>query len=221
MSKQNPRLPKDAFSLLAELVANNNRDWYHEHKKLIKLNLIDPFANILEHVSKNLKRTAYPLQGSRKTMFRLNRDTRFSKNKKPYKENIGGLLTPSGIKNEANGLVYLHLDTTSSMVAAGFYRFSANQLEPLRQRMIVEPKQWRMVKRALFKAELDLERTSQLKSMPRGFIAYSEHEHSDDLKLKNLIVQRSLPKRAWLSSVVVDQVTTFAQAVRPLLQFKS
>ena len=211
---------KASFELLKELKENNNREWYHEHKELIKLDLIEPFAQTLERVSAKLKRTRLPLKGSRQTMFRLNRDTRFSNNKKPYKENIGGLLTPSGHKNESNGLVYIHLDSNGGMMAAGFYRFSATQLAPIRQRMLDEPKAWHLVKRALFKAQLELDRSNNLKSMPRGFNGFKDHEHAEYLKLKNLIVQKPLPKTAWLKDDVVNRATEFAKAVTPLLLFQ-
>ena len=220
MNQTKSGFSRQSFALLEELSENNNRGWYQEHKTLLKIDLIEPFAHVLERVSQNLKRTRLPLKGNSKTMFRMNRDTRFSKNKKPYKENIGGLLTLTGTKNEASGLVYLHLDTTGGMMAAGFYRFNAGQLEPIRQRIIEEPKKWRAVRTALDKAGLQLNRESSLKSMPRGFKGHEDHEFADDIKLKNLIVQQSLPKTAWLKDDVVNRLTNFSKAVAPLLQFK-
>ena len=220
MSQAESRFSRQSFELLKELSENNNRDWYHEHKALLKVDLIEPFAHVLECVSQNLKRTRLPLKGNSKTMFRMNRDTRFSNNKKPYKENIGGLLTPGGTKNEAGGLVYLHLDANGGMMAAGFYRFSAGQLEPIRQRIVEEPKKWRAVRAALDKAGLQLNRESSLKSMPRGFKGHEDHEFADDIKLKNLIVQQSLPKTAWLKGDIVDRLTGFSKSVMPLIQFK-
>ncbi|MEM7053650.1 MAG: DUF2461 domain-containing protein, partial [Pseudomonadota bacterium] len=199
---------------------NNNREWYHEHKDDIKAHLLEPFSGVLEQVSQKLARTRLPLKGSSKTMFRMNRDTRFSNNKKPYKENIGGLLTPSGTKNEASGLVYLHLDSNGGMMAAGFYKFNARQLEPIRQKIIEQPNQWRAVRKALFKAELDLSRENALKSMPRGFNSHESHEYADDIKLKNLIVQQPLTKSAWLKGEVLDQLTGFSKSIAPLIQFR-
>ena len=210
---------KASFELLKELKENNNREWYHEHKELIKLDLIEPFAQTLERVSARLKRTRLPLKGSRQTMFRLNRDTRFSKNKKPYKENIGGLLTPSGTKGESSGLVYLHLDAHGGFMAAGFYNFNASRLEPLRQRMVDEPSQWQSIKAALSKARLDLNRDNTLKSMPRGFSQYAAHKYADDIKLKSLIVTQALAKSTWLKGTVVDELTAFAKNTIPLIQF--
>ncbi|MEM1081865.1 MAG: DUF2461 domain-containing protein [Pseudomonadota bacterium] len=210
---------EDSFSLLAELMENNNRAWYHEHKKLIKLDLIDPLAYVLEQASQALKRTRPPLKGGRNTMFRLNRDTRFSKNKQPYKENVSGLLTPSGLNGQGNGLVYLHFDTEGGFMGAGFYRADARRLEPIRQRMVDQPKQWQSVRNALFKAGLDLDRDNALKSMPRGFSQYTDHQHADDIKLKSLIVSRSLSKRAWLDGTVVDRLIAFAKQAAPLIRF--
>ena len=72
------RFHRKAFELLEELAENNTREWYHEHKNQIKAELLEPFAETLVKTSTNLKRNKLALSGNSKTMFRLNRDTRFS-----------------------------------------------------------------------------------------------------------------------------------------------
>ena len=87
-----------SFSLLAELAENNRKDWYDANKGDLKTHCLTPFAEMLEHISNRLVDSPYPLEGSAKTMFRMYRDVRFSKDKTPYKSTVSGMLTPSGAK---------------------------------------------------------------------------------------------------------------------------
>jgi uncharacterized protein (DUF2461 family) len=105
------------------------------------------------------------------------------------------------------------------MHAGGFYKRSAAQLLPLRERIVEEPKAWAKVLAALEKGGLALKRDQALKTMPRGFEAYADHEHAEDLKLTSLVVWEPLPKRAWLRGEVVDTVAATATAIGPLLRF--
>lgn len=73
-----------AFALPKELEADDDRDWYGEHEREPEAEMREPFARILEATTAKLARTALPLQGSRKSMFRMHRDVRFSANGPPY-----------------------------------------------------------------------------------------------------------------------------------------
>jgi uncharacterized protein (TIGR02453 family) len=83
----------ELFSFLAELRANNNRDWFAANKDRYEEDLLEPalafiaaFAPRLEKISPHFRAEARPSGGS---LFRIYRDTRFSKDKSPYKTNVG------------------------------------------------------------------------------------------------------------------------------------
>lgn len=101
-----------SFDLLERLESNNEKAWYNEHRKEIDTYIRKPFALALalELATERLEDTEVPLAGGAKTMFRQNRDIRFSKDKSPYSTHVSGLLTPSGCKAEKDGVVYIHLD---------------------------------------------------------------------------------------------------------------
>ncbi len=211
---------RKTFEILEEFEQNNERDWYHAHKKQLDEHLRTPFAQLLEFLSAVLEDQSLPLRGGKHTMFRMARDLRFAdENTPPYKTSVSGLLTPSGTKNEDDGVLYLQLDAKGGMRAAGHYRRSAKQLAPLRDHIVDAPEQWRAVRAALEKAGLGLQRDHSLTNMPRGFDAHAEHEFADDLKLKSVVIMADLPKSAWLKGDVVDRVVETAAAVAPLLQF--
>ncbi len=100
-------ISKTSFSLLAELAENNTKSWYDARKDFIKAHCLTPFGEMLEHVSNRLVDSAYPLEGSAKSMLRMYRNVRFSKNKTPYKTNVSGMLTPDGSKGDGAGMVFL------------------------------------------------------------------------------------------------------------------
>ena len=84
------KITQAGFSLLADLAANNNRDWYNENKSAFKAEMIEPFGNMLETISTRLASQDMDFRGGPKTVFRMNRDIRFSKDKSPYKTLLAG-----------------------------------------------------------------------------------------------------------------------------------
>ncbi|MGJ8560578.1 MAG: DUF2461 domain-containing protein [Litorimonas sp.] len=210
---------KASFDFLADLSDNNNKAWFDENKPVFETYLKAPFVTLLAVLSARLSDADIPMQGSKKTLFRMHRDIRFSKDKRPYKTNTGALMTPDGRKNEKAPILYLHMDATGGFAAAGFYKFKASDLEPIRQRMLDKADEFDAVLSDLEKAGLTLMRPDPLKSMPRGFKGAEDHRHADKLQLKSLIVEVDLPKVAWTSGDVVNQVETFARAAMPLLRF--
>ncbi|MEM7772349.1 MAG: DUF2461 domain-containing protein [Cyanobacteria bacterium P01_E01_bin.6] len=208
-----------SFDLLEELEANNEKAWYDEHREDFEAYLREPFAEVLELASDRLAETATPLVGSAKTMFRQNRDVRFSKDKSPYNTQISGLLTPSGTKAEKSGLIYLQLDSSGGMMACGFYQLKASELAPIRDQIMEQPKAFSVVLKDLEAAGLFLSDEDKLKTMPRGYEAYSDHEYADYLKLKSLIVQTSLPKSAWLKGDVLERLFEYGTGCASLLAF--
>lgn len=208
-----------SFDLLEALEENNDREWYHEHKEDFEAYLREPFSEVLEHASDRLADTSVPLVGSAKTMFRQNRDVRFSKDKSPYNTQISGLMTPSGTKSEKSGLIYLQLNSDGGMLACGFYQFKASELAPIRDRIIEKPKEFSKVLKDLDKAGLSLSDEDKLKTMPRGYDEHSDNEYANYIKLKSLIAQTTLPKSAWLKGDILDRLVDHATGCSSLLAF--
>ena len=208
-----------SFDLLEGLTANNEKSWYEEHRNDFDVYLRKPFARVLELVTECLVDSEVPLAGNAKTMFRQNRDIRFSKDKSPYSTSVSGLLTPSGTKAEKEGVLYLQLDTSGGMIACGFYKLKAAELVPIRDSIVEEPKTFSQVLQDLETAGLSLTEEDKLTSMPRGYDSYSEHEHAEYLKLKSFTTYTSIPKSAWLESDIVERIVEHAKNCASLLEF--
>lgn len=208
-----------SFALLEELEADNSKAWYDAHRTEFAERLLDPFAATLEAASQRLADAPVPLSGDRSTMFRMNRDTRFSKDKRPYKTAVSGLLSKDGTKAEAGGLVYLHLDARGGFAAAGYYNLAPAALAPMRDRIVADPDGFRSVVQALEAAGLPLTAAGALKTMPRGYAAYAEADFAPWLRLTSFMVQRDLARADWLDGRVPALAAELGWAAAPLFHF--
>ena len=212
-------IPVEAFEFFAALSRHNNRDWYLENKSLFDQKVKAPFVSLLEEVSLRLSGEIAPLRGGSGTIFRLNRDVRFSHDKSPYKTHIAGLLTESGSKDPTEPLVYLHLDSSGGFLAAGLWQPGTDSLRALRNRMIEDESGFSEMLASLGDKGLQFDRSEATTMMPRGFADYSKHPHSDFIKLKNLIVRQDVPEDLWADEKIVSIVVNFVLSASPLLRF--
>ncbi|WP_409432442.1 DUF2461 domain-containing protein [Litorimonas sp. RW-G-Af-16] len=216
MSKFTP----GGLNLLNQLAANNNKDWFGAHRDEFKTQLQDPFADLLESISFAMEVHDIRLKGSKKTMFRLHRDVRFSKDKTPYNLHISGMLTRGGTKTESGGGLYVRLDRDGGRLGCGHYGLDAKVLAPIRQKILDRPNVYADVLADLDAAGLALDRENTLTTMPRGFSQYGDHPHASDLKLKSFTVFEALSAEDWLQDRVIDKAVHMAQACQKLLAFR-
>ncbi|WP_035985945.1 DUF2461 domain-containing protein [Leptolyngbya sp. KIOST-1] len=207
------------FDLLEGLAANNEKAWYDAHRDEFEAYVRQPFAMMLELATDCLTHARVPLAGGPKTMFRQNRDVRFSKDKSPYSTHVSGVLTPSGTKAEKEGLVYVQLEASGGLVACGYYKLSPAALGPLRDKIVDSPEEFAQVLKDLEEAGLSLSNEDKLTKMPRGYDAYAEHDYADYIKLKSFVAMVHLGRGAWLDGDIVDCIVDYAKNCASLLEF--
>jgi len=126
-------LTKDTLQFLDDLKANNNRDWFLENKKryeAVKKDYHQLVGSLLDAMK--------PLDSSlemleiKNCVFRINRDVRFSKDKSPYKTNLGIWISPGSKHIEAPGY-YLHIENRNCFVGGGLYCPQPDQLQKIRK----------------------------------------------------------------------------------------
>lgn len=216
---QNNRFTEQTFKLLAELEANNTKDWYNDNRDAFKAACLDPFEAVLGFISNRLAGEDTPLEGSAQTMFRMHRDVRFSKDKRPYKTSVSGMLTRTGTKADMDGMVFLQLDSTGGWAAGGFYRLPTPKLTALRKRIIAKDDQFATILDDLAATGRGLGDMERLKRMPRGFTEFEDHPHAEHIKLKSFVVRTELSKKDWLEGNVPEKVADHVRAVGPFLAF--
>src|SRR5277367_2794743 len=95
--------------LLKALGFHQTKEWFEANRATYESDLKGPMGDLVEDLSAAFAKAKIPLQGDRKSsLFRLHRDVRFSKDKSPYKTNVGAVMTRMGKKNDP-GLFYMHV----------------------------------------------------------------------------------------------------------------
>ena len=219
-SKPQPvRFPPAMFRFLTELRENNNRDWFGANRDRYESDVRDPlqafivaFAGPLHKISPQF------VADPKRSMFRIYRDTRFSKDKTPYKTHAAARFRHV----EAGGEVhtpgfYLHLGPDEVFCGAGIWRPAPATANAIRHAISDDPTRWKRVARgARFRKLLALGGES-LKRPPRGFDR--EHPLLEDLMRKDFICSRSFERRQATSAEFPKEVAQTFRAAAPLIQF--
>jgi uncharacterized protein (TIGR02453 family) len=224
-----PKVPPDnrgfqgfspkAFQFFTELDAHQTREWFHGNKARYKGLVLEPLAQLLESLTSAFAVHDLPLVADPKTsVFRINRDVRFAKDKRPYKAHASAVLTRDGTKH-SQGLVYLQLGPDECFVAAGFYALEPEPLGAFRDHILRHPDRWRAVVAALHRDGQRLVREDALVRLPRGYTADQVGDLGDDIRLKSFIVSMPLDTHTVTSEALVEVVVKFALENRPLLEF--
>jgi uncharacterized protein (TIGR02453 family) len=158
-----------ALGFLKALGFHQNREWFLENKHLYESELREPMAALVASLSAELARRGIGLTGDpKRSVFRIHRDVRFTKEKHPYKTHCGAALSRDGGKNSA-GVLYIHVAPEGSFAAAGFYHPESSQLAALRGAIVAAPKRWHAIEQGLDAAALTLSSENAMTRLPRGF----------------------------------------------------
>jgi len=182
----------NTLDFLKKLSRNNNREWFEKNKSRY-LEIKDEFEIFVTDVLHEMITFDESLAGlnPKKLTFRIYRDVRFSKDKTPYKTNVSAGISPAGKGMGVPGYYFQIQPGNNSMVAAGMYQPSPENLVKIRQEIDYNGE--RLVKilgeKKFKKTFVDLWKEDKLKTMPKGYPP--DHPHSELLKLKSFMVLRS------------------------------
>jgi uncharacterized protein (TIGR02453 family) len=203
-----------ALGFLRDLAREQDRAWFQANRERYEAELRAPMASLVAAVSDALAARHIPLRGDpQRAMFRIQRDVRFSRDKRPYKTHAGATLTRDGSRLSP-GLLYIHIDPEGCFTAAGFWQPELAALEAIRQAIAGKPAQF---KRALAAHGLALSPDADaLKRPPRGYEAIEDPALREALRCRSLTVRRPLGS---IGAELPDRILDFALATLPLLQF--
>jgi uncharacterized protein (TIGR02453 family) len=209
----------EALNFFKALAFHQSKEWFTDNRAIYETGIKSPLIRLIDDLSAKFAANGIPLVGhGERSIFRLHRDIRFSKDKSPYKTHAGATLTRDGGKLSP-GLLYIHVAAVDSFAAAGFYRPQPPALAALREAIAADRAGWLRMEQSLEMAKLELSREDGVTRLPRGFDAEECAEVAEALKLKSFIVRRPLKQEALLSARLVDDLVDFAGKVRPLLDF--
>lgn len=205
------------LKFLKDLAKNNNREWFEKNKPKY-LEAKQNFEDFLEAYHKEMVKFDESLGGlnPRKMGFRIYRDVRFSKDKRPYKVNMGAGFSPNGKMEQEPGY-YLHLEPNNkSFVAGGIYMPNPENLAKIRQEIDYNAdKLLKIFKDKKFKKYFsELDDFDKLKTAPKGYP--KDHEHIKLLQHKSFIVSQAFTDTQVKDKKFVKNVAEVCKSIKML-----
>lgn len=218
MAKEKPLIHLSGLSFLTALKENNNREWFNAHKTIFQEEqaLLEIFAQQL--LQKLSLHDQIETPSGKSSMHRIYRDTRFSKDKTPYKGNWSG-----GFKRATKyrrGGYYFHIEPGNSFVAGGFWAPNTQDLKRIRDDIAFDPEPLRkIINSKPFMATFGTLQGEQLKTAPKGFNA--DHEAIDLLRYKQFLLIKTFTDEEVLSEYFLRDANQAFKNMRPFLDYMS
>lgn len=207
------------YAFLKALKKNNNRDWFNDHKSEYE-NAKDNVLGFIQELVVAFSTFDSSLRGleAKDCLFRIYRDTRFSKDKTPYKTNLGASINAGGKKSMGPGY-YVHLEPGGSFIAGGIWMPPADEVKKIRQEIDYNGKDLKKVltKPSFKKAFGGLSREHALKTAPKGYP--KDHPDIELLKLNSFIVWKNVSDKDILGPKSIKTLTTLGKEMKPLMDF--
>ena len=212
-------ITKATLKFLAELKKNNRRDWFEANRTRYKaareefIALVDAVIAGVAHFEAHVLDLA-----PEDCIFRINRDTRFSKNKEPYKPHLGAFITDRGRKVSRAGY-YIHLEAGGCMTGGGIYMPPAPELKAIRRAIQADAEPLRKILAekkfaAAFGKELP---GNRLKTAPRD--VPKDHPDLDLLRYQSFEVIRPVPDADVLTADFADVCVQDFQKMAPFVHW--
>jgi uncharacterized protein (TIGR02453 family) len=214
-------LQPSTLKFLKDLKKHNNKPWFEEHRSLYEEAKEDFNQFIQGLIDLHGKKDAgIKTLKAKECIFRINRDVRFSKDKSPYKSNLGASINRGGKKSVFAGY-YFHCEPGQSFVGGGMWMPTPPHLKKIRQEIdycldefkkIVESKKFKSVYGELYRGE-----DASLVKVPQGF--EKNNPAADYLRLKSFIAMKSLKDTDLSSKDLLKKCGEAFETLQPLLAF--
>ena len=207
-------IPNNTISFLKKLKLNNNRDWFNDNK--------DQFQTIQADV----KKFAHEVKDSltrfddieKLKIFRIYRDLRFSKDKTPFKKNIG--MAFHRAKPDLRGGYYLEISADESFVAVGFWNPNKEDLLRIRREIEIDGKEFKsIINQKKIKEIWGEIQGEEVKTSPKGFD--KDHEHIDMIRKKQFIFIKKLKEKDVLDENFQSELVGFFLSIKPFFDYMS
>lgn len=206
------------YNFLIKLSENNNREWYHANKELYykaKTDFelfIDNIIPKIIHIDKQIM----PMR-AKDCIFRIFRDTRFSKDKTPYKTNMGAFIANGGRKGGNPGY-YIHIEPGASMAAGGMYMPPSDKLKAIRNEIYNFPEDLKtIILNKRFVETFGEIYGEKLKTAPKGFP--KDFPDIELLRFKSYTVFESLSDEDILNENIENKILGVFEVMKPFNQF--
>lgn len=222
MASDFPGFQKSFFGFFEELSKNNKREWFNANKDRYKSEVVAPISCFIEAIAPRLEKISphyvadpRPTGGS---MFRIYRDVRFSKDKKPYKENAGVHFRHHRGKDAHAPGFYLHLSVDRVFFGGGIWYAPNPQLLKIREAIADDTDAWKKIaNNKKIKEQCGGIGGDGLKRPPKGFDA--DTPFIEDIKRKSFFAMTEGSAKKANSPQFIDDVTQAYKTAKPLMKF--
>lgn len=213
------QIPASSLTFLKDLKKNNNRDWFTENKKYYQTEHehIISFADAL--LLKMNEHDVIETPTGKKSLFRIYRDVRFSKDKSPYKTNWAGGFTRA--TKARRGGYYFHIQPDGqSFIGGGFWAPNKEDLLRIREEIATDASELReILADPTFISTFGELQGEQLKTVPKGFP--KDHPDIDLLRYKQFIFSKNFSDEEVIAPDFLERVNDTFKAMRPFFDFMS
>lgn len=215
------RLDPDFLAFLADLARHNDRAWFNAHKARYEASVRDPFLALIADLAAPLRKLTPPFVADPRPVggsaLRIYRDTRFARDKTPYKTAMAAHFWPASGRGEACPALYLRLEPGKSGFGGGLWRPEPAVAGRVRSAIAGDTARWRRaVEQGDFRSTF--ERTGEsLKRLPPGFDPASPV--AADLKRKDFIFTSGLADRQVTAADLREQLVARWKSAMPFMRF--
>jgi len=214
-------IEKNTFTFLQLLRQNNHKEWFEANRKIYeqaRSNFIDVTDRLIEGISAFDEDIAHSNLKPRNCIMRINRDIRFSKDKKPYKSNFFCFINKAGRKSPFAGY-YLSIDPGGSFHGGGIYLPENPVLSKIRQEIDYNFNEWLgVVNDDNLKSHYDEVKPSGILTRPpKGYD--KDNPAIQWIKYKGYYTQKMLDREDVLSDTFVEETIKSYRSIKPMVDF--
>lgn len=215
-------LQSSTFKFLKDLKKNNTKEWFDKNRKAYeaaKSDFLETVQSVIDKFGKK-DETIASLK-AKDCVFRINRDVRFSKDKSPYKTNMGASINKAGKKAWHTAGYYFHFEPGSSFVGGGLYMPEPEILKKVRQEIDYNFNDFKKIisskKFASVYNDLSTGEDMKLSRPPKDYQA--DNPAIEYIKLKSFIAMTSVTDAELTDKNLVKKITDSFEALKPLIDF--
>jgi uncharacterized protein (TIGR02453 family) len=205
-------MTNDLFGFLKDLRSHNDREWFNAHKERFEQSVKTPLEELIGALAPKLP-APYRAGGK---LSRIYRDTRFSKDKSPYKTEMFLHFTHGKGREGATPAFYVHVEPGHTMAGGGVWQPEPKALKAIRDRIIDEPSDWKRAKTGGDLRGACTMSGESLKRVPKPYD--SEHTYAEDLRRKDYGLHVEIKDSELIKDPVASLSAGF-KAAAPLMDF--
>lgn len=217
--------PQTGLAFLADLAAHNEKDWFEAHRETYHASVLEPAQAFVTALGAKLQTLSHDIQVDTRTdgtgvLMRIYRDTRFSRDKTPYKTNISGLFWRGAQKKTESPAFGFQIDTTGMGLMTGIFKFPPAMLAAYRAAVIDDHlgAQLDNALEALQEAGIYNIEGEHYKRVPAGFDPHHKRAHL--LRYDGLyVLSPRIPVNDLLTPALVDMCYAHFQHMAPVEQW--